>query len=488
MSKNTSVKCPNCKENFKVDDSVYTDIVKQVRDQQFTDEIEQRLSQAKKEKEDAIALAKAETANASKDAIAALDKKIIELQSHSKQQLVAEVSKKDKEIASKDEQIRAIVQEKENAISIAKSEVEKTLLSQIAAKDKALVEMQAKANERLAEELAKKEALITQKNIELQKLESTTELAVNTAVSNIQRERDQLVNDLKLKDSEKINLEKTLQEQFQHKLAHKEETLKLKEEEIARLKDFKQKQSTKMLGESLEQHCEIEFNKLRATAFQNAYFEKDNDASKGTKGDFIFKEQDSNGNEIVSIMFEMKNESDHTATKKKNEDFFAKLDKDRNDKGCEYAVLVSALETENDYYNTGIVDVSHRYPKMYVIRPQFFIPIITLLRNSGWKSLAYKQELNVIRNQHMDITNFEEKIETFKTGFAKNYELASRKFKTAIDEIDKTISHLEKTKDALLSSDRNLRLANSKADDLSIKKLTYGNPTMKQKFEELKNN
>ena len=243
-----------------------------------------------------------------------------------------------------------------------------------------------------------------------------------------------------------------------------------------------------MLGESLEQHCEIEFNKLRATAFQNAYFEKDNDASKGTKGDFIFKEQDPNGNEIVSIMFEMKNESDHTATKKKNEDFFAKLDKDRNDKGCEYAVLVSALETESDYYNTGIVDVSHRYPKMYVIRPQFFIPIITLLRNSGWKSLAYKQELNVIRNQHMDITNFEEKIETFKTGFAKNYELASRKFKTAIDEIDKTISHLEKTKEALLSSDRNLRLANSKADDLSIKKLTYGNPTMKQKFEELKNN
>jgi hypothetical protein len=237
-----------------------------------------------------------------------------------------------------------------------------------------------------------------------------------------------------------------------------------------------------MIGETLEQHCEIEFNKLRATAFQNAYFEKDNDASGGTKGDYVFKETDQNGNEIVSIMFEMKNEGDETATKKKNEDFFAKLDKDRREKGCEYAVLVSLLESDNEFYNTGIVDVSHKYEKMYVIRPQFFIPIISLLRNAGMKSLQYKEELAIMRNQNIDITNFEDKINEFKTGFARNYDLASRKFMTAISEIDKTISHLEKTKAALLSSENNLRLANNKADDLTIKKLTHGNPTMKEKF------
>jgi hypothetical protein len=240
-----------------------------------------------------------------------------------------------------------------------------------------------------------------------------------------------------------------------------------------------------MVGESLEQHCEIEFNKLRPTAFPTAYFEKDNDASSGTKGDYIFKETDTNGNEIMSIMFEMKNENDTTATKKKNEDFFAKLDKDRRDKGCEYAVLVSLLETDNEFYNTGIADVSYKYPKMYVIRPQFFIPMITLLRNAGMKSLEYKAELSVMRNQNIDITNFEDKIDDFKTGFARNYDLASRQFKTAMDEIDKTIDHLQKTKDALLSSVNNLRLANNKAGDLTIKKLTHGNPTMKEKFDDL---
>ncbi len=483
---NTSVKCPKCKETFKVDDSVYTDIVKQVRDQQFTDELTQRLNQAKKEKNDAIALAKAETENTSKDVIAALDKKILELQTSNKQQLVEELSKKDREIATKDEQLRAIIQEKENAITIAKSEVERTLMVEIAAKDKALVELQAKAKEQLTEELAKKEVLITEKNAELQKVEVTKELAINTAVTSIEKERDQLKNDLKLKDSEKINLEKTLQEQFQHKLAHKDETLKLKDEEILRLKDYKQKLSTKMIGESLEQHCETEFNKLRATAFPTAYFEKDNDASQGTKGDFIYRESDLESNEIISIMFEMKNENEQTATKKRNEDFFAKLDKDRNDKGCEYAVLVSLLETDNEFYNNGIVDVSYKYPKMYVIRPQFFIPIITLLRNAGMKSLEYKAQMNLMKNQNLDITNFEEKIETFKTGFAKNYDLASRKFSTAIKEIETTIKHLEKTKEALLSSDRNLRLANDKAEGLSIKKLTHNNPTMSAKFDQLK--
>jgi hypothetical protein len=241
-----------------------------------------------------------------------------------------------------------------------------------------------------------------------------------------------------------------------------------------------------MIGETLEQHCETEFNKLRATAFQNAYFEKDNDARSGSKGDFIYKETDEAGNEIISIMFEMKNEGDETATKKKNEDFFKELDKDRNEKKCEYAVLVTMLEAESEYYNTGIVDVSHKYPKMYVVRPQFFIPIITLLRNAAMNSLKYKAELALVRNQNIDITNFEEKINQFKEGFARNYDLASRKFQTAIDEIDKTIIHLQKTKEALLSSDNNLRLANQKAEDLTIKKLTHGNPTMKAKFDELK--
>ena len=277
-----------------------------------------------------------------------------------------------------------------------------------------------------------------------------------------------------------------MQQKHSIELQGKEQMLQLKEDEIIRLKDYKQKLSTKMIGETLEQHCETEFNKLRATAFQNAYFEKDNDSSGGTKGDFIFKEEDINSNEIISIMFEMKNENDLTATKKKNEDFFAKLDKDRKDKGCEYAVLVSLLESDNEFYNTGIVDVSYKYPKMFVIRPQFFIPIITLLRNAGMKSLQYKEELNIIRNQNIDITNFEGKIEDFKTGFARNYDLASRQFGEAIKEIDKTMSHLQKTKEALLSSVNNLRLANNKAEDLSIKKLTHGNPTMKQQFDNLK--
>ena len=305
-------------------------------------------------------------------------------------------------------------------------------------------------------------------------------------MKDIEKERDALKSDLKLKESEQELAEKSLQEQFQQKLMVKEEALKLKDDEINRLKDFKLRLSTKMVGESLEQHCEIEFNKLRATAFQNAYFEKDNQATEGTKGDYIYKEMDEFGNEIISIMFEMKNENDETATKKKNEDFLAKLDKDRNAKGCEYAVLVSLLESENELYNTGIVDMSYRYPKMYVVRPQFFIPIITLLRNAAMNSLEYKQELNLMRNQNIDITNFEEKINAFKTGFAKNYELASRKFGEAIKEIDNTIKHLNKTKAALLSSENNLRLANNKADDLTIKKLTYNNPTMKEKFREAK--
>ena len=423
MSKNSTVKCPNCKEVFKVDDSVYTNIVKQVRDQQFQEEVSNRLANAENEKKSAVQIAEQKLINNYQQQLADKQREIDVLTQTSKSELIQELSKKDEAINS----------------------------------------LEAK----------------------LDKLDAEKQLELTQAVKSIERERDQLVNNLNAKDAEMELKEKSLKEDFRRELEHVAKDVKLKDEEIVRLKDFKQKLSTKMIGETLEQHCEIEFNKLRATAFQNAYFEKDNDASGGTKGDYVFKETDQNGNEIVSIMFEMKNEGDETATKKKNEDFFAKLDKDRREKGCEYAVLVSLLESDNEFYNTGIVDVSHKYEKMYVIRPQFFIPIISLLRNAGMKSLQYKEELAIMRNQNIDITNFEDKINEFKTGFARNYDLASRRFMTAISEIDKTISHLEKTKAALLSSENNLRLANNKADDLTIKKLTNGNPTMKEKFEGL---
>ena len=308
-------------------------------------------------------------------------------------------------------------------------------------------------------------------------MEVSQKLAVTEAVKQVEQERDQFKNGLEQAQLKKALEEKALEERYQIQL-------KDREEQIERLKDMKAKLSTKMVGESLEQHCETEFNRIRATAFQNAYFEKDNDASSGSKGDYIFRDMDEDDNEIVSIMFEMKNESDTTATKKKNEDFFKELDTDRNEKKCEYSVLVSLLEPDSELYNTGIVDVSHRYPKMYVVRPQFFLQIISLLRNSGVSSLAYKAELNLMRKQNIDVTNFETKLEEFKSGFAKNYDLASRKFHSAIDEIDKSITHLQKTKEALLSSERNLRLANDKADAVTIKKLTRSNQTMKQKFKD----
>ncbi len=303
-------------------------------------------------------------------------------------------------------------------------------------------------------------------------------LAVTEAVISVEKERDEIASKLKNKDIEYQFFSSSQKEKY-------ESELRLKDETIERYKDVKLKLSTKMIGETLEQHCETEFNKLRATGFQNAYFEKDNDSKTGSKGDYIYKENDESGNEIVSIMFEMKNEGDTTATKHKNEDYFKELDKDRNEKKCEYAVLVTLLEADNELYNAGIVDVSYKYPKMYVVRPQFFIPIITLLRNAAMNSLKYKAELNLIRNQNVDITNFEENMNKFKEGFNKNFELASSRFKTAIDEIDKTIDHLQKTKDALLSSENNLRLANNKAEELTIKKLTRNNPTMTAKFAEL---
>ena len=387
--------------------------------------------------------------------------------------------------------------DKQNAIQIAEAKVREALQEQLAQKETALIQLKSEKEAELAQKLAQKETEVvqlkaektnelTQLKAQLDNAEVAKKLAITEAVQKIEKERDNLLNEVKTKELEKQNLESTLVQEYTAKLQSKEEIIKYKEEEIARVKDMKAKLSTKMIGETLEQHCETEFNKLRATAFQNAYFEKDNDARSGSKGDFIYKETDEAGNEIISIMFEMKNEGDETATKKKNEDFFKELDKDRNEKKCEYAVLVTMLEAESEYYNTGIVDVSHKYPKMYVVRPQFFIPIITLLRNAAMNSLKYKAELALVRNQNIDITNFEEKINQFKEGFARNYDLASRKFQTAIDEIDKTIIHLQKTKEALLSSDNNLRLANQKAEDLTIKKLTHGNPTMKAKFDELK--
>jgi len=352
-------------------------------------------------------------------------------------------------------------------------------------KELELLELKAQKDRELADLLAKKEADLLEMNSRISRFEVEQKLAITQAVSQIEKERDELLLKLQSKDQEIQASVMTLKNQHQNDLILKDQLLKMKEDDIARLKDFKLKLSTKMVGETLEQHCEIEFNKLRATAFKNAYFEKDNDSKSGSKGDFIYREFDESGVEIISIMFEMKNEGDETATKHKNEDFFKELDKDRNEKKCEYAVLVSLLEPENELYNNGIVDVSYRYPKMYVVRPQFFIPIISILRNASLNSLKYKSELALIRNQNIDITNFEENINKFKEGFARNYELASRKFKTAIEEIDRTIDHLQKTKEALLSSDANLRLANSKAEDLTIKKLTKGNPTMIAKFQEL---
>ena len=368
--------------------------------------------------------------------------------------------------------------EKEDAVKLAEANTKNTLQLDIAKKDKEIAELKSEKERELAERLAKKDKEIAEMKSKINNADVNKKLAVTEAVNSIEKERDNFKNKLQNKEHEMQLNKVSLKEKYENEL-------KLKDEIIERYKDMKSKLSTKMVGESLEQHCEIEFNKLRATAFQNAYFEKDNDSRTGSKGDYIYREKDEVGNEIISIMFEMKNENDETSTKKKNEDFFKELNKDRIEKKCEYAVLVSLLEAENELYNTGIIDVSHKYPKMYVIRPQFFIQIITLLRNAAMNAMKYKAELALVRNQNIDITNFEDNVNAFKEGFAKNYDLASRKFQTAIDEIDKTIDHLKKTKDSLLSSENNLRLANNKAENLSIKKLTRGNPTMKAKFEEL---
>lgn len=426
--------CPHCNKAFKIDETGYADIVKQVRDSEFDQQLHDRLALAEKEKLTAVELATAKAASALQKAAA----------------------EKDSEIQALQLQLKSGDDSKALAVSQAVSKLERerdALANQLA---------QAKREMQAASELSAAEQ----------------RLALNEAISKVEKERDGLKSGLERAAMEKQVAEAALRDKY-------ETQIKDRDDAIERLRDMKAKLSTKMVGETLEQHCETEFNRIRATAFPRAYFEKDNDSRTGSKGDYIFKDSNEEGTEIVSIMFEMKNEDDRTATKQKNEDFLKELDKDRIEKGCEYAVLVSLLEPESELYNTGIVDVFYRYPKMYVIRPQFFIPIITLLRNAALNALKYKSELALVRSQNVDITNFESQLEVFKTGFSRNYDLASRQFETAIDEIDKSISHMQKTKDALLKTANNLRLANDKAQDVTIKRLTKGNPTMADKFSEL---
>jgi hypothetical protein len=409
--------CPHCTKAFKIDETGYTDIVKQIRDHVFTEELRTREEFYKNEKENAVLLAEERTKGNLKD-----------------------------EVAKRDAQIAKLISEKDAA---------------------------------LAELSTKREIEIAELKGMIRNADTEKKLAVTEALAQVEKERDQLANEVRMKENEKLQLDASWKSRY-------DGDLKAKDEVIERYKDMKVRLSTKMLGETLEIHCETAFNQLRATAFPKAYFEKDNDAGAGSKGDYIYREHDDAGNEIVSIMFEMKNELDTTATKKKNEDFLDKLDKDRNAKNCEYAVLVTLLEADSELYNAGIVDMSYRFPKMYIIRPQFFIPIITMLRNASMKAMQYKAELAVIKNQNVDVTNFEEQLNDFREGFGRNYRLAAEKFKTAIEGIDKSIAQLEKIKKELISSENNLRLANNKAEDLSVKKLVRGNPTMAAKFAELK--
>lgn len=421
------IKCPNCGTIFKIDETEYDSIVKQIRDKEFEKEISLREQEHIKDKESAIKLAEA----------------------HLREELTKQLTERDLEIT--------------NLKNELKTKEEQT---------------QSKLEQEYKDELNKRELEISELKNKIKLQESKSELEIQKAITEKDKKISDLNSELVVRSKEFELKQNSIKDSYESKL-------KDKDEQIAYYKDFKAKQSTKMIGESLEQHCSIEFNRLRPL-FKNAYFDKDNDARTGSKGDFIFRDYDDDGNEIVSIMFEMKNEADTTATKHKNEDFFKELDKDRKEKKCEYAVLVSLLESDNDYYNDGIVDVSHLYEKMYVIRPQFFIPLITLIRNLANKSLEYRKELELIKNQNIDITHFEENINAFKEGFGRNYRLASERFAKAIEEIDKTIDHLQKTKEHLLKTDDNLRLANNKAEDLSIKKLAHNNPTVTKLFEDLK--
>lgn len=532
------IKCPHCGNVFQVDERGFADILRQVRTAEFDKEIAQREGMLQEQNAQAVKLAVAKAQQDAQAETAQRDARIAELETRlaaekrereqaekSSQiehanELEAALAKKQAEIVQLQADVKKLSADHDAQNRIAKAEHERLLSDATAQRDAEIAALRQQISSQesafkqqlesqvqqysqkiaadkaesarvAAEESAKlQQTIVAQK----QQLESQTqqfraekELAVSEARAAAERQRDELAAQVKLQEARAAQEQAALREKMTNELAAKDELIKYKDEEIARVKEMKARLSTKMVGESLERHCETEFNKIRATAFPHAYFEKDNDVVDGTKGDFVFRETDpATGEEVVSIMFEMKNENDETRTKHKNEDFFAKLDSDRKKKGCEYAVLCTMLEPENELYNEGIVDVSYRYEKMYVIRPQFFIPIISILRNAALSALQYKTELAEVRNQNIDITNFENSMEDFKTKFARNYDLASRKFQTAIDEIDKTIDHLQKTKEALLGSERNLRLANDKAQDLTIKKLTRKNPTMKAKFAALK--
>ena len=532
------IKCPHCGKVFQVDERGFADILRQVRTAEFDKEIAQREGMLQEQNAQAVKLAVAKAQQDAQAETAQRDARIAELETRlaaekrereqaekSSQlehanELEAALAKKQAEIVQLQADVKKLSADHDAQNRIAKAEHERLLSDATAQRDAEIAALRQQISSQesafkqqlesqvqqysqkiaadkaesarvAAEESAKlQQTIVAQK----QQLESQTqqfkaekELAVSEARAAAERQRDELAAQVKLQEAQAAQERAALREKMTNELAAKDELIKYKDEEIARVKEMKARLSTKMVGESLERHCETEFNKIRATAFPHAYFEKDNDVVDGTKGDFVFRETDpATGEEVVSIMFEMKNENDETRTKHKNEDFFAKLDSDRKKKGCEYAVLCTMLEPENELYNEGIVDVSYRYEKMYVIRPQFFIPIISILRNAALSALQYKTELAEVRNQNIDITNFENSMEDFKTKFARNYDLASRKFQTAIDEIDKTIDHLQKTKEALLGSERNLRLANDKAQDLTIKKLTRKNSTMKAKFDALK--
>ena len=532
------IKCPHCGKVFQVDERGFADILRQVRTAEFDKEIAQREGMLQEQNAQAVKLAVAKAQQDAQAETAQRDARIAELETRlaaekrereqaekSSQlehanELEAALAKKQAEIVQLQADVKKLSADHDAQNRIAKAEHERLLSDATAQRDAEIAALRQQLSSQesafkqqlesqvqqysqkiaadkaesarvAAEESAKlQQTIVAQK----QQLESQTqqfkaekELAVSEARAAAERQRDELAAQVKLQEAQAAQERAALREKMTNELAAKDELIKYKDEEIARVKEMKARLSTKMVGESLERHCETEFNKIRATAFPHAYFEKDNDVVDGTKGYFVFRETDpATGEEVVSIMFEMKNENDETRTKHKNEDFFAKLDSDRKKKGCEYAVLCTMLEPENELYNEGIVDVSYRYEKMYVIRPQFFIPIISILRNAALSALQYKTELAEVRNQNIDITNFENSMEDFKTKFARNYDLASRKFQTAIDEIDKTIDHLQKTKEALLGSERNLRLANDKAQDLTIKKLTRKNPTMKAKFAALK--
>ena len=457
--------CPHCGKAFKIDEAGYADIVKQVRDGEFEQQLHDRLELAEQDKRNAVELAQARAASELQKAAAAKNTEIQELKAKLDAGEVARKLAVSEALGTVEKERDALANELEQARR------DKQATSELAA---------ARLVNELQRAAATKDAEIQDLKARFDATAVAQRLAITEAVNAVERERDELRSGLERAALEKKLAETALKDKY-------ETQIKDRDDAIERLRDMKARLSTKMVGESLEQHCETEFNRIRATAFPRAYFEKDNDARTGSKGDYIFRDLDEAGTEIVSIMFEMKNESDRTATKNRNEDFLKELDKDRAEKGCEYAVLVSLLEPESELYNTGILDVFHRYPKMYVVRPQFFLSIITLLRNAAMNSLKYKTELALVRAQNIDITRFETELETFKTAFARNYDLASGHFQKAIAEIDKSIDHLQKTKEALLGTDRNLRLANDKAQDVTIKKLTRGNPTMASKFADLKN-